>query len=69
MSGVTFILSGKGWSKDGYDNPMKGIPGGEHSGEKFRKEYRKAVSDPEHPYKAGDGLKLMRRKNDAMADL
>ena len=64
LSDVPFILKGKGWSKDSYDNPTKHLPGGQHSGEKFLREYRKAVSDPEHPYKAGDGLKRMGRKDD-----
>ena len=57
-------LKGKGWSKDGYENPAKHLPGGQHSGDKFLREYRKAVSDPEHPYKPGMGLKAMGRKDD-----
>lgn len=69
LSGVTFKLGGKGWSKDGYENPTKDLPGGQHSGEKFLKEYRAAVADPDNPYKPGDGLKAMGRKNDTFSDL
>lgn len=69
ISKSNFKLGGKGWAKDGYENPAKHLPGGEHSGEKFLKEYRKAVSDPEHPYKPGDGLKKMGRKGDDFSDL
>lgn len=69
ISPCSFQLKGKGWAKDGYENPTKGMPGGEHSGDKFLKEYRKAVADPEHPYKPGDHLKAIGRKNDDFADL
>lgn len=69
ISGSTFQLRGKGWAKDGYENLAKHLPGGQHSGDKFLREYRKAVNDPEHPYKPGDGLKKMGRKGDSFTDL
>ena len=69
LSLVPVILKGKGWSKDGYDNATKHLPGGQHSGQRFIEEYRKAVDDPEHPYKPGDGLKAMGRKGDDFKDL
>ena len=58
LSLCNFKLAGKGWGKDGYVDPIPGLP----SGEGFTKEYRKQLADPDHPRKVGDILRNIKRK-------
>ena len=66
ISASSFHLKGKGWAKDGYQNPTPGMP----SGEKFIDQYRREIADPEHPRKVGDLLKSVGRgKGDDLSDI
>lgn len=65
ISKTSFQLGGRGWAKDGYANPLDGVPDLKNkTGDRFLEDYRKQIADPEHPLQRGDILKSMGRKDD-----